>query len=210
MKYLPFEDFEIHTELALDEIFRRLCAAVDTERKWLIFSKSKFVGDVERHQFRIWRLTWWSQNFRPIVYGKIQSEELGCSLQIRMRMPWFGFLFYSFIFGFLWLSFFIGNANLVVQKIQTGIWHIESFGGWLLNLVLFIVFLTSIYLISVGTFKWEAYNAIIYLLRLTRAKRENIIYQDQILGITESQIIKALFYIPIGISIGWTTYKLLF
>lgn len=48
------------------------------------------MGDVEGNCFRIWRVTWWNQNFTPVVSGKIQSEDLGCYLEIRMRMPWFG------------------------------------------------------------------------------------------------------------------------
>ena len=209
MKYLPFEHFDIYTDLSSDEVFRRLCAAIDMKRKWLIFLDRKFAGDVTRNYFKIWRLTWWNQNFTPVVSGIIQSDEVGCRLQIKMRIPWYSFLFYSFAFGFVWLSFFMGNANLIVQKIQTGIWQIESFGEWLLNVVLYIVFLAFIYFISVGTFKWEAYRIIAYLLRLVRAKRDKLVYYDQILGVKEYQILRALFVIPLVISIGWMAFKLL-
>ncbi len=208
MKYLPLEKFDLYTELTSDEVFRRLRSVIDTDRRWLIFSNKKFVGDVERYYFRLWRLTWWSQNFRPIIYGKIQQKELGCSIQIRMRMPWFGFLFYSFIFGYLWLSIFMGSANLVVQKIQTGIWQIGSLGEWFQGIVLYLVMLSFVYFLPVGTFKWEAYRAINYLLKLTRTKRKNIIYRDQILGFTEIQIVRAIFLLPLGISIGWTIFEL--
>jgi hypothetical protein len=209
MKYLPFENFELPTKLSSDEVFYRLRAAVDTQRKWWIFTNKPFWGDVNRHYFRIWTNSWWGHNFRPIVFGSIQSDGSRCYLQIKMRMPWFGFLFYSFIFGFVWLSFFMGHASLVVQKIQTGFWYYESLGDWLLNVVLGIVFLAFIYLISVGAFKSEARRAKDHLLRLSETTEENIIYRDMILGISESQIITALFYIPIGISVGWTIYKLL-
>ncbi len=121
MKYLPFEDFEIHTTLSRDEIYYRLCAAVKAERKWLIFSNKLFWGDVYRHYFRIGRNTWWNYNFTPVVSGNIDPEELGCCVRIKMRMPWLSFLFYSFAFGFIWLSFFISMANLVVQRVKTAV-----------------------------------------------------------------------------------------
>lgn len=209
MKYLPFEDFDIHTELTSDEVFYRLRAAVDMEGKWWIFTNKPFWGEVYRYRFRIWRDTWWSHNFTPIVSGTIQTEGSGSLLRIKMRMPWYSFLFYSFAFGFVWLSFFIGHANLVLQKVQTGIWQIESLLEWLLNVVLYIVFLAFSYLISVGTFKGEVRRVKDYLLQLSEADKENIIYWDRILGITESQIIKLFFLITFVISLGWMVFSLL-
>jgi len=41
MKSLPFEDFEIQTELTSNEVLPGLHAAVDTEGKWMIFSKGE-------------------------------------------------------------------------------------------------------------------------------------------------------------------------
>lgn len=210
MKYLPFENFDIHTKLSSDEVFYRLRAAVDTERKWWIFTNKPFWGEVYRGSFRIWRDTWWGRNFTPITFGIIQQEGLGSYIQIWMRMPWLSFLFYSFVFGFMWLSFFMGHANFIVQKIQTGVWQIESLGDWLLGLVGYIVFLSLTYLISVGTFKSDVRRVKAHLLQLSETAEASIIYHDRILGITESQIIKALFIIPIVISVGWMIYKLLF
>ncbi len=209
MKYLPYEEFELHTDLSPDEIFYRLRAAVDTERKWWFFTNKPFWGEVYRGRFRIWRDTWWSRNITPVTSGIIQHEGLGSSIHIWMRMPWFGFLFSSVMFGFLWLSFFMAHANLIVQKIQTGVWQIESFWEWLLNFVLYIVFLAYVYLISAGIFKREVRRVKDYLLWLTQTTEENIVYRDRILGLSESQIIKAIFIIPIVISIGWIIFKLL-
>ena len=209
MKYLPYEDFEIHTKLSPDEIFYRLRAVVDTERKWWIFTNKPFWGEVYRGSFRIWRDTWWNRNFTPITFGIIQHEVLGNCILIWMRMPWFSFLFYSFAFGFVWLSFFVGQANLIVQKIQTGVWQIGSLGEWLLNIAGYIVFLILTYLISVGTFKSDVRRAKDHLLKLSETTEKNIIYRDRVLGFTESQIIKAIFVIPIVVSIGWMVYKLL-
>jgi hypothetical protein len=126
-----------------------------------------------------------------------------------MRMPWLSFLFFSLIFGFIWLSFFMGHASLLVLKIQTGIWYYESLGEWFLNIVLGIVFLAFTYLISVGTFKSDAHRAKGHLLKLSETTEEDIMYRDTILGIKESQIVKALFIIPVVISLGWMIYKLL-
>src|SRR4030095_5090288 len=108
----------------------------------------------------------------------IQSEALGCCLQIRIRLPWFGYLIDSFIFGFIWLSFFMGNANLIIQKIQTGIWQIESLGEWFLNVILYLVFLAYLYLITVGTFKYDARYVKDYLFKLSETTKEGILYRN--------------------------------
>jgi hypothetical protein len=206
MKYLPFEDFEIHTTLTSDEVFYKLRAAVDTQRKWWIFTNKPFWGgEVERHYFRMWRVTWWSRNFTPVISGKIQSVDSGSCLRIKMRMPWYSFLFYSFAFGFIWLSFFIGNANLIVQKIETGIWQIES--PW--DILPLIVMLAFIYLISVGTYKCDVGYVKKYLLWLTEAGEENIKYFDRIFGISERQIIISLLILTLVFSFGWIMYSIL-
>jgi len=210
MKHLPFENFEIHTNLSSDEVFYRLRAATDKERNWWILANKPFWGQVYRHNFKIRRYRGWWRNFTLVVLGEIQSEDLGCCLQIRIRLSWFGYLVDALILGFIWLSFFMGNANLVVQKIQTGSWQVESLGEWLLSLLLFIIFFAFMYLMSVGTFKYEALYVKEYLLKLSATAEESIIYRDTILGITESQIIKALVIIPVIISIGWMIYELLF
>ncbi len=210
MKYFPYEDFEIHTKLSPDEIFYRLCTVVDTERKWWIFTNKPFWGEVSRGSFRIWRSTWWSRNFTPITFGIIQNEGLGSCITIWMRMPWYSFLFYSFVFGLFWLSLFVGNMDLVVQRIKTGNWQFGSLEEWFFYIVLNIVALAFIYLISVGTFKSDVRRIKDHLLRLSETAEGNLVYHDTILGITEPQIIKTLFVIPIVISFGWMIYKLLF
>jgi hypothetical protein len=80
MKYLPFEDFEIHTELTSDEVFYRLRAAVDTQRKWWIFTNKPFWGEVSRQYFKISTDTWWAYNFRPIIFGSFRSGDSRCYL----------------------------------------------------------------------------------------------------------------------------------
>jgi hypothetical protein len=116
MKYLPYENFEIHSKLTSDEVFYKLRAAVDTQRKWFIFTNKPFWGEVDRHYFRIWLVNIGKQNFTPYVLGKIQPKESGCCIRIKMRMPWFGFLFYTLILAWFWIGYFRGVADLVVQK----------------------------------------------------------------------------------------------
>ena len=203
MKYLPFEDFEIHTRLTSDEFYYRLCAAVDTERKWLIFTNKPFWGEVNRHYFKIWRTNRWRRD-DPVVTGTIVSEGLGCCIFVRMRLPWLSFLFNSLFFGFVWLALFISPAEWLVKKIQTGSWQVESPGGYLLAIVIFALF----NLISAGIFRNDVQQLKADLLWISQTKAEDVIHKDRIWGIRETQIIKALFIISLVVALGWIVFKL--
>lgn len=210
MKYLPFENFEIHTKLSSDEVFYRLRAATDKERDWWILANKPYWGKVNRHNFIIRRYRGWWRNFILVILGEIQPGDLGCCLRIRIRLFWLNYLIDILMFGFVWLSFFMGHANLILQKIQTGTWQFASPGEWLLSEVMYIVFIGLFYIMFVGSFKYEVLHVKSHLLRLTETAEEDIIYRDTILGVTESQIIKALFIIPVVVSLGWIIYKFLF
>jgi hypothetical protein len=203
MRHLPFEDFEIHTKLTSDEVYYRFCDSVDTERKWWVFTKP-FWGEVSRSEFKFWRAIWLNR-FSPIISGKIWSEGSGCCVVIRMRMPWFGFVFYSLILGWLCVIYFGAIANLIVQKILTGVWQIDL--PWVLLLIPGIfVFL---HLVSQGIFKGEVRRVKDHLLWLSQTNKENIIYRDEFLGLTEHQIIRAWFVITLVISLVWVMSDLL-
>ena len=204
MKYLPFQDFEIHTNLTADEVFYRLRAYVDTKGNFGILSNKSFWGDVTRRYFRIERYTWWYYNFTPVVFGKIDVEGFGSKIRVKMRMPWYSFLFYAFILGALWVMYFGGIANLLVQKIQTGIWQMDS--PWLFLPGIFMVAFT--YFVSVGSFYSEVHRIKEFLLFLSETDRENIVFYDKIFGITESQIIKSILIMTFVASAGWIVFQL--
>jgi hypothetical protein len=206
MKYLPFEDFEIHTQLTSDEVFYRLRAAVETNETWfllLLFNNKSYFGNVGRNNFRISRVTWWN-NFVN-VFGEIQPKDFGCHIRISIRMPWLGLLLSLFWLGTVWYSFWRGIANLMVGKIQMGIWQIESLWGLLPPVVMFVFG----YLIFVGTFKSEANLIKKFLLHLSNANEKTIVNRDRILGVTEPQIIKSLFLLTFIVLLGWMIYNFL-
>jgi hypothetical protein len=169
MKYLPFEDFEIRTHLTSDEVFYRLRAAVDTQRKWWIFTNKPFWGSVERHYFRIWRAYWGNRN-TPLVTGNIRPQESGCMICARARMPWLAFIFMCIWLGTLWFLFFLSIVDLIVTRFQTGAWAIESPFVLLIPIGMFAFG----YFISFGLFRSEARYIKKYLLWLAGTGEESI------------------------------------
>jgi len=197
MKYLPFEEFEIHTKLTSDEVFYRLRAAVETKETWGILSNKPFLGKVKRDNFRISRNTWWNPSFSLVIYGEVKSDSSGSCLRIKMRLHWFFFSFWAFGLGAICYSFFGGIAKLAIQKFQTGVWQIVS-PLWLLP----FVFMFAIwYLLVIGNFQNAANRSKEVFWKSFGVTREVVLFKDKILGFTEFQIIYILLFLTIAVSV---------
>ena len=98
--------------------------------------------------------------------------------------------------------------NLILLKIQTGIWQVESISDSLLALAIYPIFMALFYLLPLYGFNREGYHIKTRLRQILDASSERI-YQYQILGMTETQLVKSILGIPIVSSLGWMIYKLL-
>jgi len=197
MKYLPFEEFKIHTKLTSDEVFYRLRATVDTKGTWQILINKPFLGKVRRDNFRISRNTWWNPNFSLVIYGEIQSVGSGSCVLVKMRLAWSFFLFWLIWLGGVWYIFFGGTTNLIIQKIHTGIWQIDS-PFWLLPPIFMFAFG---YLLVIGNFKYAVNRSKEVFWRSFGVTQENIRFKDRIFGFTELQIINMLLLLTIVVSV---------
>lgn len=206
MKYLPFEDFEIETDLSPDEVFYRFRAAVDTKRKWWIFTNKLFLGEVSRHYFHIWRVRSLLRKDYAYVIGTINGTSKGCVLRLRMRMYFYNLIFWLVWLGAVWYMYFGGIASLVLTKIQTGVWNIDSPLFFLPG----IGFFAWGYFIGVISFKLEAEYVKDSLVKITGVPRNKFHPIDRLFGLTESQIIGILFLGTFLVSGGWILYHLIF
>lgn len=207
MKSLPFEAFDIYTKLSSDEVFYRLRAIVDTKETWWIFITKPFFGKVRRDRFKIHRTV--LDNRRSVLtFGEIHKTESGSRIHIQIRLPWLFFLFITCIFGYIYVAFFQWIMNLILLKIQTGIWQVESISESLLTLATYPIFMAIFYLLPLYGFNHEAYHIKTRLRQILDASSERI-YQYQILGMTEIQLVKSILSAPIVISLAWMIYKLL-
>ena len=115
MKYLPFEDFEIHTDLTSDEVFYRLRAVVETKETWGILIKKPFLGNVKRDGFIMSRNTWWNPNFSLVISGEIQSEGSRSCVRGKIRLAWSVFLvdvaWMCLVYVFRWVNQFDHSEN---------------------------------------------------------------------------------------------------
>lgn len=208
MDYLPFEDFEIHTALSSDEVFYKLRASVETKKTWWrpLFTISKsYYGEVNRNSFRIVRIALLTRNFTPEVFGTIQQRNSGSNIRVKMRLHSSSFIFWAFWLGAVVYMILKGVISLVIQMAQLGVWQINPY--W--EIFPLLGFFAFGYLLVMVSFKLETDRVKEFLARLADVKREDIQYKDQILGLTEFQIIKWLFLLIFIVSFGWILYSLL-
>ena len=155
------------------------------------------MGKVGRDNFRISRSTWWNPNFSLVISGEIHLEDSGSCLRIKMRLNWLFFLFWVIWLGIVWYSFFGGISNLIIQKIQTGSWQIDS-PLWLLPPIFMFAFG---YLLVIGNFKHAANRSKEIFWKSFEIAQENIITNDKIFGLTEFQIINMLLLLTVTVAV---------
>jgi len=139
-----------------------------------------------------------------LTFGEFHKTESGSRIHIQIRLPWLSFLFYTYTFGYIYITFFRWMTNLIL-----GIWQVESISDSLFTLVMYPIFMVLFYLPPLYVFNSEVHNIKERLRQVIDASSERN-FQYQILGMTETQFVKSILSAPIVISIGWMIYRLLF
>ena len=204
MKYLPYEDFEIQTSLSPDEIFHRFRAAVDTKRKWWIFTNKPFWGEVNRHYLLIWPVGSFFKAKDTIVFGTIVGNDVGCQVRVRMRFYFRSLIFWFLVLGMFWSFCFGTIASLILAKIQTGLWDIGSSIWFFPSMGIFVFG----YLFVMISFKSSTTSIKMHLEEITETKMKNFHHFDRLFGLTEFKIVSALFLGTLLISGVWILYQL--
>ena len=101
-----------------------------------------------------------------------------------MRLLWFSFFFFGFCLGAVLFWFSSGFSSLILQKIQTGNWQIDS------PLLLFppILMISIGYYLFNGGFQSEKRLSKEFLANLLVTDAGKFKYKDMIFGLTEFQI----------------------
>lgn len=113
MKLLPYESYEIHTALTLEEAFTLLQSDVEP-KKWLRFSRrhKTFEGEVSWQGFKITRIIHYRNSFLPIIRGRFKQGELGLNVNVRMHL-------HPFVIAFM--CFWLGGVGLGICMMGEGI-----------------------------------------------------------------------------------------
>jgi hypothetical protein len=188
MRFLPYDDFELHIKMNPTNAFYKLDSVVGTQKTWLISPiniKEPYWGDLDIDSFKISRVIWYRNSFKPVILGRIYPEASGTRIQIVMRLDWFVFFFWIF-----WLTGvgFIGfnmYSDLLISTLRSG--ESITWSPWQMIPVGMFAFG---YLLTLIGYKIEAAISIKFIFDLfdIPPKSDNVIFHNNILGLSEFQL----------------------
>ena len=168
-KFLPFENFNLRTNLTKAEVLDRITNNIEPKKtfQFSFFPKKRtkpYEGKIIGNSFEISRIIYYRNSFVPFIKGSIHSDDHGTEIAIAMR------LFTSvIIFTLLWFgaAALICIGALVAAFVQSteGFQH----GAWLVVVIPFsmIIFL---HIMIRGAFKMESIQSKKFLMELLEAK----------------------------------------
>lgn len=133
MKYLPYDTFDIETQLSKEEAYLLV-------RRFISGNTSKYSGDIDESSFQIQRDIRYRNSFLPVIEGTFQTKKDKTLVSIKMRLNRF-----VIIFLIIWMSF--ASISFFFFLIQSWMyWKFNSFVlhplgmialGYLLTLISF-------------------------------------------------------------------------
>jgi hypothetical protein len=150
MAFLPWENIEYKTSLSKDEIINRINNIVEPKGIFGIFLLKKYSygkpyeGEVYENGFKIKRITFYMNSFKPIILGNIIENRNQTIINIKMRCHYF-------IAGFM--SIWFGGVLFTLLK---NIIRAGSFIDIISSIVEALIFLAFGYLLITISFKYES------------------------------------------------------
>jgi hypothetical protein len=157
MNFKPWEEVKYITNLTKDEIINRINGVVEPKGLFGIHFLKKysygkpFAGEIYENGFKITRITFYKNLFKPIIAGNIIEDKEQNIINVKIRCHYFIVGFMAIWFGLLLLSI-ISNITKAIFGINNSIEIISSLIGAL-------IFLLLGYLILILPFKYESMKA---------------------------------------------------
>lgn len=121
MKFLPYENYDLKTNLGADEVQKRLADNIEPKkfiRSTLpgFISQKPYEGKITGNTFQCNRIIVHRNSFMPIIHGKFESDSTGTKIYITMRMVLFIYLFMAVWFGGILVWFYLALAQNISGK----------------------------------------------------------------------------------------------
>lgn len=209
MRFLPYEELKLRTTLNANEVFYRLRYAVQATNASGLFAfsaKKPYSGKVSRNDFKITRITWYQNSFKPVILGEISRDVFGSQVHITMRLDWSVFIFWIFWLGGVVLIGSNWYSDLIISAIQSQM-PINLTSYYLIPIGMFAFG----YLLALVSFKLEAVKSkkLLYDLLRMQSVNDDISFEETWFGLSEYQILSLAFLIVVAIAIVYFAIKLL-
>lgn len=117
MKFLPFDNFQIRSNLSLDEVKQALEKEVAQGKTFSPFNllrrrvEQPYRGEILGNGFKIVRNIRYNNSFIPIITGKITDNYRSTTIEIRMRMRVIVYIFMPIWLGALIAAMMFSQGN---------------------------------------------------------------------------------------------------
>ncbi|HET6227308.1 MAG TPA: hypothetical protein VFF27_13575 [Bacteroidia bacterium] len=165
----PIEVCQLISQDSKESMITRLKKEVDPRQDPPVpapFSKASkpFYGTIETTEFTISRIAIYRDELLPIINGIISTTDYKTSIELNIRLKPHAYKLFRF--------FFIFSAALFLLNLLLWIFFDKSFQE---TAFFFLGFLLIINLITIGSFKYQAFQAKKILMRIFNAKeKENV------------------------------------
>ncbi len=126
MFFLPFEYFEIYTNLNPQEVCRRLCSVIEPWH-WYPADINRFFGTVYNDHFKISRKTGGGTVLPPVILGKVEPNGTGSRIMITIRLDWFVVAWMMLIFGAMGFGILQITSDGLIDLFPMGVFQIRVF-----------------------------------------------------------------------------------
>jgi len=155
MKYLPFENITLHTQLSVEEVIERLSENLEP-RKYSPFNnrtlKKIFAGHIEHNTFNISRWVRYGKYSNTIIKGELYEDgNTATTIEVKVRLHLLICIIVIFACSTLLITGFIPNYPFLIQNLFT---------------ILFI------YVIIIGQFNRDSTQSKKHLVELFEAEIE--------------------------------------
>jgi len=166
-KYLPVEDYELLTDLSVEEVLAKLknnTGPVSTSYFASSSTDKPYEGRIEAPVFEINRVISYRNSFLPIIKGRVYAREGQTYIVIKMRLNNFVLLFTAIWLGITGLTFLMFFILFLIAPSK----FIHS--NALLFLPASLGFFLFGYLLCMWGFKYESRQSKYFLEKLFKAK----------------------------------------
>jgi hypothetical protein len=123
MKFLPFDNFQIHSHLSSDQVKEALRKEVAAQKLFSLSgvfrnNKEPYRGEIFDDGFTIIRNIHYKNSLLPVIRGKVVSNPAGTIIEVKMRLLRFVSVFMFLSFGLMFLLIAV-NGSAVTLLLAT-------------------------------------------------------------------------------------------
>jgi hypothetical protein len=116
MNFYPTLKIELKTSLTVEEVMERIKKRSEPENHGQWLSNKKYIGRVGKTKFILRNQFFYIRGAKPEIKGSVESQEIGCKINIVVSPTIYSKVFSGFAFTFLGLGCIIMTIEAIMKR----------------------------------------------------------------------------------------------